>query len=101
MTNIALILAALCTALLVLRSVRQTPPGRTKVWVSWVGTLVGAGLAALAYNLEVLGPWRLMVVGLFGGSAATMALLDFPDSDSPAALGAPIGLCAVLLGFFA
>jgi len=101
MTNIALFVAVACTLVLVAQFVRQSQAPNSKAWVSWAGILFGGTGAFLAYNAEPLGPWKLPLAGLLTGLAVTMALLDFPDSDSRAALGAPLGLAAVLLGVFA
>lgn len=101
MTNIALIIAVLCTLLLVARFVRQTAGFNARAWVSWAATVVGAAGAFFAFNSEFLGPWRAPVAGLLSGLAAAMALMDFSDSDEPSALGAPFGLAAISLGVFA
>jgi len=98
---VALCVAAVCTIVLVVISVRQGGGVKSKSGVSWACVALGALGAALAWNAEVLGPWKVPVVGLLAGFAAVMLLLDFPDSDSPASFGAPIGLCAVLTGAWA
>ena len=99
--SVPLVVALVCTALLMGRFVREFSDLRSKnPWIAWVG-VVCFGLAAfIAFNSPQLGPWKLVLSGLFTGIASGLALLDFPDTEHHSGLGAPIGLVAIVLGIF-